>query len=346
VIARTIGDDRVGAEPERTPEKPVYPVPPGGDAPRLPLPPDRKPAPDRGGNTASPLVPERPAAPGHTVPPDWVPPDPGLTPRGEWIEPGSPDSPAPILPSEEDDHSIELPERPAAPGDPVPERQRLAPRGIWIEPGSPGSPSPVLPAGQQDPSTEAPGRPAAVPRPAPAITDIPRVRFASPQWSQAEQPEEEEVDGDALSAEPNTEIYQGNGKWYHPADKTLRDADGNILALDWQQRNALGHFVSGNGGSINGSEAEAAVWKKFRNLGMPVIEGRVYARRPGFPDRVYDGAFDFGDKTLAGIETKNGNGKRSAHQREFDSWVNSGGIAEGVGKYAGYKIIGVYFIKR
>jgi hypothetical protein len=278
-----------------------------------------------------------------------VPPNPRLAPRGEWIEPGSPGSPAPVLPSEEDDHSIEVPERPVAPGDPVPERQRLAPWGIWVEPGSPGSPSIALPPERQDPSIEVPGRPTARPLPAPlapTITDIPRSRFASPLWSQSEQPAEEEVDDDAISGKPNVKIYQGNGKWYHPDDKTLRDSNGKVLERESQQRNALGHYVDGNGGSGNGGEAEAAVWKKFRNLGMPVIEGRVYVRRPGFPDRVYDGAFDFGDKTLVGIETKNGTGKYSKNQREFDSWIKSGGIAEGVGKYAGYKVIGVYFIKR
>jgi hypothetical protein len=116
-----------------------------------------------------------------------------------------------------------VPEQPVAPGDPVPERQRLAPRGIWIEPGSPGSPSIALPPERQDPSTEVPGRPTTRPLPAPlapTITDIPRSRFASPLWSQSEQPAEEEVDDDAISGEP-----RGS-----------------------RQRNASGHFVDGNGG--------------------------------------------------------------------------------------------------
>lgn len=371
IVADALGQYRV-VTPEAPTAIPV-PAPFVDPVPVAPVLPDAiTPAPP---TAAPPLAPD-PNPPGRPIPP-VLPGLPGTESPDRTTAPRTPDSPSsperpgdPDQPGTQDQpETPEIPERPSEdpqgpsqtlqPGERTPDSPPLDTRE---GPERPGGPEPVgLP---EEPPT--PRKPDTSSEPA-TPTDAPRV---SPSQDGAGTATSAAAEGGEKAARAASDagssktgspkgaggsdlpkrIYQGNGIWYHPRTGTFHDHAGNDLGIGPDmRRDAQGKFVSRNGGSVNGSEAEEAVWRKLEGLGMTVIRGRITVRAEGFPDRVYDGAIDMGDGTLVAIEVKSGGAKRTKSQREFDSWLNKsaiGNYAQGVGRVSDYKVIGVYYIKR
>jgi hypothetical protein len=94
-----------------------------------------------------------------------------------------------------------------------------------------------------------------------------------------------------------------------------------------------------------GAEAEKAVWDSLEESGATVVRGRIYCRGNGEQVRVYDGAIDLRDGRYIGIEVKNGSATRTADQRVFDTWVDSGNEAVGIGQANGFRIIGTRLVE-
>jgi hypothetical protein len=64
----------------------------------------------------------------------------------------------------------------------------------------------------------------------------------------------------------------------------------------------------------------------------------------GWPAPGLHGAIDLGDGQRIEIEVRSGGASLSAAQRRFDSWIQDGNAADGVGLSSNNKVVGVYYV--